>query len=101
MHKSIMQEWDGRCYLCELLDQDYSEKPTEVHHVFYGTANRALSDRYGLIVRLCKRHHTLGKDSIHGGNRAVDLMLKQRAQAAFEKHYPDLDFRSIFGKSYL
>ncbi len=100
MHKSIMQEWDGRCYLCELLEQDFTEKPTEVHHVLYGS-NHALADRYGLVVRLCCRHHRIGPESIHGGNRAVDLMLKQRAQAAFEKHYPDLDFRSIFGKSYL
>lgn len=101
MTKSIMQQWDGRCYLCELLDQDYSEKPTEVHHVIYGTANHELSDRYGLVVRLCTRHHRLGPESIHGGNRTLDLMLKQRAQAAFEKKYPELDFRAIFGKSYL
>ena len=101
MTKSIMQQWDGRCYLCELLENDYSVKETEVHHVIYGTANRALSDRYGLMVRLCVRHHRLGPESIHGGNRELDLMLKKRAQVAFNAKYPNLDFRTIFGKSYL
>lgn len=101
MSKSIMQQYDGRCYLCELLDQDYTEKPTEEHHVIYGTANHTLSERYGLKVRLCERHHRLGPESIHGGNRAVDLLLKQRAQAAFEAKNPELDFVKIFGKSFL
>lgn len=101
MKKSIMQQWDGRCYLCELLDNDFREKPTEVHHVLYGTANHKLADKYGLMVRLCEKHHCIGPESIHGGNKENDLLLKQRAQLAFNCKYPNLDFREIFGKNYL
>lgn len=101
MKKSIMQQYDGRCYLCETLEGDCREKPTEVHHVLYGTANHKLADKYGLMVRLCDRHHRNGPESIHGGNRDNDLFLKKRAQMAFEAKYPELDFRAIFGKSYV
>ncbi len=72
----------------------------EKHHVFFGTANRKQSDKYGLIVPLCPEHHR-GTFSPHR-NRAIDLALKEKAQAYFEEHYGNRDdFRRIFGKSYL
>lgn len=52
--KSIMQDKeDGQCYLCRILHGDYSIKPVrEEHHVIGGTANRRLSEKYGLKVYL-------------------------------------------------
>lgn len=70
------------------------------HEIFYGTANRKLSIKYGLVVPLCARHHNMSNEGVHF-NKILDKKLKQQGQKAFEFQYPDLDFRSIFGKNYL
>lgn len=68
----------------------------------YGTANRRLSEQYGLKVYLCIHHHEEwgGPEAVH---RNIDIsnMLKAKAQEAFKKRFPTLDFRNIFGKSFL
>lgn len=70
------------------------------HHVFFGTANRKLSDKYGFIVPLCQEHHT-GDSGAHF-NRDFDLHLKKMAQRHFETHYgARKEFMKIFGRSYL
>jgi hypothetical protein len=97
-----MQEKDGTCYLCIRLHNNYRLHPLEEHHVFFGTANRKLSEKYGMKVYLCHEHHnTYGyRESVHH-NAKLDRWLKEIAQEAFEERYPDLDFREIFGKNYL
>lgn len=100
--KSIMHDKkDGTCYLCMLLHEDYSRKQTQEHHVFYGTANRKLSEKYGLKVYLCHAHHTYdgSKEAVHR-NHEIDIRLKILAQTEFEAKYPVLSFRAIFGKDY-
>ena len=72
----------------------------QIHHVIYGTANRKLSDKYGLVVPLCQEHHT-GQTGVHF-NKKLDLFLKKEGQRKFEQEYGNgKDFRTIFGKSYL
>ena len=47
-HKpSIIQEKDGRCYLCMKLHADYSFKYTEEHHVYFGRGQRDISEAQG------------------------------------------------------
>lgn len=83
----------GRCMVC-------GRPRPHIHHVFFGTANRAKSEKYKLIVPLCYEHH-LGNYSPHR-NREFDLKLKQMAQGYFESTYGNReDFRREFGKSYL
>lgn len=100
--KSIMQNKEaGQCYLCRLLDRDYGIKRIkQEHHVMGGTANRKLSEKYGLKVYLCPEHHLYGPKAVHN-NAAVAEILHKEAQKAFKRAYPDLDFRGIFGKNYL
>ena len=77
-------------------------KRTDVHwhHVFFGTANRTLSDQYGLIVPLCLEHHE-GLTGVHRC-RAVDIKVKQMGQRAFEEKIGSReDFMKIFGRNYL
>ena len=97
--KSIMQQKDGRCYLCQLLKGDFGEKPTEEHHVIFGTAGKRLSEKYGLKVYLCHEHHRTSKDAVHQ-NHEMAALIKDKAQRAFEREYPDLDFMAIFGRNY-
>ena len=92
--KSIITEDMKRCFLCG------STNNIEIHHVFFGTANRKLSDKYKLVVPLCAFHHR-GNNSVHM-NRELDLMLKEVAQTHFEKKIGSReDFIKIFGRNYL
>lgn len=97
--KSIMQKKDGRCYLCMLLYGDDGTKVTQEHHVIFGTANRKLSERYGLKVYLCIQHHTESPEAVHK-NAEMALFLKIRAQRAFRERFPELNWMEIFGKNY-
>ena len=90
--KSIIVESMDKCIVC-------CSPYVEVHHVIYGTANRKLSDKYGLVVPLCHEHHT-GRTGVHF-NRDFDMYLKKLAQQKFEAVYgANTRFRDIFGKSY-
>lgn len=93
MGKSIITEDMQHCFICG--------RPKEhIHHVFFGTSNRKLSDKHGLIVPLCYEHHE-GNYGVHR-NKAVDSKLKQLGQRKFEEAgYTRQEFMQIFGKSYL
>lgn len=97
---SIMQRKDHTCYLCRKLNRDWTRKSNlHEHHVFGGTANRTLSEKYGLKVYLCVDHHLTGSEAVHR-NADIMLMLRRDGQQAFETVYPELDFVEIFGKNY-
>jgi hypothetical protein len=91
--KSIIQN-DKECFIC---GNPYCEE----HHIIFGSANRKLSEKYGLKVYLCYEHHR-GSNGIHGINgKPLDTKLKQYAQKKFNEAYPELNFMQIFGKNYL
>lgn len=100
--RSIMHQKDGTCYLCILLHEDYSAKITQEHHVIFGSGGRALSEKYGLKVYLCMKHHQHdgGPEAVHR-NPDIRKMLCKAAQKQFEKTYPEKSFREIFGKNWL
>lgn len=102
MSKSIMHnKKDGTCYLCMLLHNDYSRKTNlEEHHVMEGTANRRLSEHYGLKVYLDPEHHRLSRESPHQAKKISDL-LHVEAQKAFEKKYGHEKWMQVFGRNYI
>lgn len=101
MAKSIMHQKDGTCYLCMLLKGDYDDhKVTEEHHAVFGVANRNLAEHWGLKVYLCPYHHRTSKEAVHK-NYKIAKILQERAQIKFMQFYPNEDFMSIFGKSFL
>lgn len=90
--KSILQK-DRKCWLCgTALD-------LHRHHVFYGSANRKKSDRYGLTVWLCSKHHNMSNDGVHF-DPVFDAALKSWAQQRFEEKYSHEKFMAIFHKNY-
>lgn len=91
---SILQDEMNECYFCG------TTKNLHIHEVFYGTANRQKSIRYGCCVSLCAIHHNLSNMSVHF-NKDMDLNLKKTMQRKFIEVYPELDFLKIFGKNYL
>lgn len=90
--KSIMQQFKC-CYVCNR--QTYLQE----HHVFFGTANRKQSEKYGLKVWLCFEHH-LGNEGVHH-NSDLNAWLKRKGQEVFEETHTREEFISIFGKNYL
>ena len=90
--KSIMHDGES-CYLCG------RQTNLEWHHILGGWANRKLSQRYGLVVRLCKNCHT--GDGGAQYERDLNRMLKQEAQIEFEKRYGHEEWMSKFRKNYL
>jgi hypothetical protein len=121
--KSILQS-EKECYVCanRLIAIDYDKCSRyvnlEEHHIFFGTANRSLSEKYGLKVYLCQWMHR-GDVGVHN-NKILDNLLKMIAQKNFEEHYKFEDmppkiqmqcvnhpdkmraaFIAIFGRSYL
>ena len=90
---SIIQADTDYCFVC-------GRYGTEIHHVCYGNPNRRLADKYKLVVGLCYAHHR-GNKGVHGGNKELDLFLKQTAQQRFNEIYKDQDFLAVFGRNYL
>jgi hypothetical protein len=90
--KSIIQGDTDYCFVC-------GRYGTEIHHVMFGTANRKLSDKYGLVIGLCYEHHR-GRTGVHQ-NRELDLTMKRVAQREFIKTYQNEDFLAVFGRNYL
>lgn len=93
MKISIMVDDMDHCIICG--------KPAEEHHVFFGSANKQIADKYHLTIPLCNKHHTGSSDSPHR-NRIIDLAYKCWGQSVYEaKIGTREDFRREFGRSYL
>ncbi len=101
MSKSILHDKkEGTCYLCVLQNQDYALRTDlEEHHVMPGTANRRLSERYGLKVYLCRQHHREGPGAVHN-NIQQQCFLQKKAQEAFETRHSHAEWMRIFGRDY-
>ena len=69
------------------------------HHVFFGTANRKQSERYGMVAWLCRECHQ-GQKGVHN-NRQADLSLKREFQTIFEQNHSKDEFIRLFGKNFL
>lgn len=94
---SIIHDLEEKtCLVCGAM------RDIHTHEIFFGTANRKLSIKYGLCVCLCARHHNAGNEGVHR-NRVLDLKLKKHGQKKAMEHYnwTEDNFRGIFGKSYL
>lgn len=95
MKKSIVKQ-SKSCYFCG------REMGLERHHICFGSANRKLSEKDGLTVYLCHKHHRMIHDMGNEG-RQMDLMLKQAAEYAWLREYGGTieDFIHRYGKNYL
>lgn len=101
-HSESILPWDGGCYLCEKLHGDYSIKKTEVHHVYFGTGQRDISEAWGFTVHLCRKHHIHagGPEAVHR-NHETCLIIQQDVQRKFEKTHSRKEFMALIGRSYL
>lgn len=93
MKKITVQEKRGKCFIC-------GKTCTEEHHIFFGSANRKISDELGLVCDLCPSHHRLGIYSVHR-NAEMNKALQAYGQACFEMVYSKDEFMKLFGKNYI
>ena len=103
MSKSILDTQKHICFLCGRYG------PTEVHHIFGGTANRKLSEQDGLWVYLCPDCHNRPPNGVHF-NPQTALWLHRIGQEAYEKKMAENGlsadearqaFMQRYGKNYL
>lgn len=78
-----------------------NESHTEVHHAYFGSAQRRISEEYGFKCNLCPTHHRSQPQGVHGGNRDLDLAIKMYFQTEYEKDYLRHDFMKLIGRNYL
>ena len=92
---SILQT-ERKCYVCGGVNN------LALHHCIYGTGKRALSEREGLTIWLCYKHHNGSDDGVHF-NKELDLRIKQMAQQEWlSQHNNNLDqWMKIFRRNYL
>jgi len=74
-------------------------KKDNLHEVFYGSY-RHLSIKYGLVIPLCLKHHTMGEFAIHN-DRELDLYYKRLSQTIFMSRYSYELFMKEFKINYL
>ena len=89
--KSILTDDLSKCIICGANRQ-------ELHEIYFGK-NRYNSIIWDCVAPLCYEHHR-GNNGVHH-NHQLDLYLKQICQKRFQELHPDIDFRSIFYKSYI
>lgn len=92
MAESIIQK-EKECFVCRTTEN------LQEHHIFFGTANRKQSEKYGLKVYLCLMHHT-GNRGVHF-DKELDLKLKRIGQEKFEETHTREEFIKEFGRNYL
>lgn len=80
-YTSIMTDDFEICYVC-------GRRASEIHHIQHGP-DKKLSEKYGLMVPLCRECHS----KVHHQGGELDRILKQDAQRAFIRKY--------LGKCYL
>ncbi|MCB6470955.1 hypothetical protein [Coprococcus comes] len=99
--KSIMQpKGDRRCYLCMLLDGDFTYKPyLEEHHVLFGNTH-AFAEAEGLKVNLCLDHHRNGPAAVHNNAKNARILM-ERAQEVYERTHTREEWMKNAGKNYL
>lgn len=92
----------NKCYICGESNTDGINK-LDKHHCFGGTANRKLSEKYGLTVELChSKCHQLEENAVHM-NKDTAQRIHEYGQRKFmrEQGVGIAEFVRIFGRNYL
>lgn len=103
MKKSILQDHDGGCYLCEKQGVFRTYKNLHKHHI-YGGPNRHISEREGFFVWLCPHHHTGDAEGSHAAvhfNHENAQILHEDCQREYEKTHTREEFMQLIGRNYL
>jgi len=98
--KSILQQKDGRCYLCILLEGNNAIYAITHKHHIYGGPLRDISEAEGFTVDLCVRHHEFAKEAVHENHENMRL-LQRHCQMKYEETHSRRQFMELIGRNYL
>ena len=98
--KSILRTQKGVCYLCARLNDDYTKKATEEHHILFGSGRREIAEAEGIKVDLCIDHHRTGQQAVHNCRETRELLCRI-AQEEYEQTHTHGEWMQIAGKNYL
>ncbi len=98
--KSILRTQKGVCYLCARLNDDYTKKATEEHHILFGSGRREIAEAEGIKVDLCIDHHRTGQQAVHNCRETRELLCRI-AQEEYEQTHTHREWMQIAGKNYL
>lgn len=88
------------CFLCGCNGRGHGRQ-IERHHIFDG-ANRALSEKYGLVVDLCHECHNEPPLGAHHNAETMDYLHQYGQRKAMkEQGWTAEQFAAVFGKNYL
>jgi len=85
---------ERECYKCK------TTSGLHLHHIYFGTANRRVSDDNGFTVYLCGKHHNLSNYGVHF-DCGFDLTLKQECQRKYEETHTRQEFMDLIGRNYI
>ena len=90
---------ERKCFLC---GRNGNGDPLDRHHIF-GGANRPISEKYGLVVYLCRhRCHTGGRGAVHNNAQTMQFLHEYGEKKWLEENNGTIeDFIKIFGRNYL
>jgi hypothetical protein len=91
--KSILQD-KKECYITKRTDN------LHLHHIFFGTGLRKISEQNGFTVYLTAEYHNMSNKGVHF-NRELDLKLKRDCQRKYEKTHSRDEFMALIGRNYL
>lgn len=83
------------CFICNRYESDYLH--IEMHHIFEGRGRRQISDRYGLIVPLCRDCH----DRAHTDAELAQMLHEVGQKKAEADGMTREQFIYLFGRNYL
>ena len=90
--ESILVGDMGTCMVC-------GSPYVHTHHVF-NASDKEWSEKFGLLVPLCYKHHNGSDEGVHF-NKEFRKKLQKYAQERFQEEYPELKFNDYFRKNYL
>ena len=90
---------ERKCFLC---GRNGWGDPLERHHIF-GGSNRPKSEKYGLVVLLCRdRCHKFGNASVHQNARTMQFLHEYGEKKWLDEQGKTIeDFIKEFGRNYL
>lgn len=91
---------EKECYLCRKFYDMPNYQRLEEHHVF-GGANRTLSEKDGLKVWLCQKHHNTTPYGVHFNQENMELLRREGQKAWEDKFGTRQEFLKKYGKNYL
>lgn len=92
MSRSIISI-EKECYIC------HTTLNLHKHHIMPG-GKRKTSEKWGVWLYLCGRHHNLSNEGVHF-NRQLDKEIRMIGQLEFERIYGHEKWMELFGINYL